>query len=176
MYAPDSFFEARRHGFVPFALNRPASTEFLLMRFARFAYTIAAIYGFLLMPPLYFMERKIGIDQPPAITHPEFFYGFIGVVIAWQLAFLIIGRDPVRYRPLMLATMIEKFSWAVTCSVLYLQQRLAPQGLVVGMIDLCLGISFVIAYARTAPGVAGAGRGEAYAAGGAGLRGGTSTR
>ena len=59
-------------------------------RFARRVYTVAGIYGLIVMLPQYFLEDRIGRDTPPPITHPEHFYGFIGVVIAWQLAFLVI--------------------------------------------------------------------------------------
>ena len=61
------------------------------MRFAKIVFTTAAAWGFLVLPPMYFLEQKIGRDTPPAITHPEYFYGFIGIALAWQLAFFIIG-------------------------------------------------------------------------------------
>ena len=49
------------------------------MRFARFAYGVAAVYGFLALTPLYFLVGKIGHEAPPPVTHPEFYYGFVGV-------------------------------------------------------------------------------------------------
>ena len=52
------------------------------MRFARVVYFIAGIYGLLVLLPQYFLEEKTGRDFPPAITHPEFFYGFIAVAVA----------------------------------------------------------------------------------------------
>lgn len=51
---------------------------------------------------MYPLEDRIGRDLPPPITHPEYFYDSIGVTIAWQVAFLVIARDPVRYRVLMI--------------------------------------------------------------------------
>ena len=54
-----------------------------------------------------------------AITHPEYFYGFIGVGLAWQVAFLIIATDPRRYRPLIIPSIIEKFSFAAAIAVLF---------------------------------------------------------
>ncbi len=120
------------------------------MRFAKLTFTIAGIWGLLVIPPCYFLEQRIGREQPPAITHPEYFYGFVGVALAWQIAFLIIGRDPVRYRPLMLACMVEKFSFAAACTLLYFQRRIATTVLFMSMVDLCLGVAFVIAYAQTA--------------------------
>ena len=46
----------------------------------------AGIYGLLVLAPQYLMERHIGIDFPPEITHPEYFYGFVGVTLAWQVS------------------------------------------------------------------------------------------
>ncbi|MDI1241860.1 MAG: hypothetical protein PSX80_08075, partial [bacterium] len=77
------------------------------MRFARWTFLIAGIYGLLALVPMYFMESQIGVDTPPAITHPEYFYGFVGVAIAFQLVFLTISTDPAKYRPLMVAAMVE---------------------------------------------------------------------
>ena len=61
------------------------------MRFAKIVFLIAGIYGFLDLTPLYniyTMENAIGQRTPPAITHPEYFYGFLGVSLAWQFLFL----------------------------------------------------------------------------------------
>lgn len=57
------------------------------MKFAKWVYRIAGIYGLLILTPQYFLETKNGIDFPPAINHPEYYYGFIGVALAWQVAF-----------------------------------------------------------------------------------------
>ena len=80
------------------------------MKVARWIFGIAAVYGFLVIAPLYFTEARIGHDDPPAITHPEFFYGFIGITLAWQVVFLLIARKPARYRPLMLVSVLEKLA------------------------------------------------------------------
>ena len=78
------------------------------MKFAKWVYRVSGIYGLIVLIPQYFLESKNGIDYPPAINHPEYYYGFIGVAIAWQIGFLIISGDPKRYRLLMIATVIEK--------------------------------------------------------------------
>lgn len=119
------------------------------MKFARIVFTIAGIWGLLVLPPLYFLEQKIGHDTPPAITHPEYFYGFVGVALAFQFVFFVIGSDPVRYRPMMLPSMIEKFSFVIACGVLYNQHRVA--GAILGgcTADLLLGILFIVAFAKT---------------------------
>lgn len=119
------------------------------MKFARWVYLIAGIYGLLIIIPLYFMEAQLGRDQPPAITHPEYFYGFLGTVLAWQVLFLLISRDPVRYRMLMLPTLIEKFSYVIAVLILFNQGRVANPILGAALIDLLLGILFVIAFFKT---------------------------
>ena len=74
---------------------------------------------------MYFVEDHIDRDLPPAITHPEFYYGFIGVGVAFQLVFLLIGRDPVRYRPIIIAAIIEKFSYGLSVLMLAAKNRVA---------------------------------------------------
>ncbi len=119
-------------------------------RFARRVYTVAAVYGLLVLLPQYFMEGRIGMRTPPAITHPEYFYGFIGVAVAWQLAFLVIARDPARYRALMPVTIVEKLAFGVPAIVLHQQGRLDSQMLGAGLLDLTLGVFFLTAFLRTA--------------------------
>jgi hypothetical protein len=58
--------------------------------------------------PQFFLEERIGRDFPPPITHPEHFYGFIGVALSWQVAFLIIAYDVRRYRLMILPAALEK--------------------------------------------------------------------
>jgi hypothetical protein len=119
------------------------------MRFARLTFLTAGIYGLLALLPLYFLEGRIGREQPPAITHPEYFYGFLGVGISWQVAFLIIARDPGRFRPLMVPSVFEKASFGTAVIALYTAGRLSGQVLALGLIDLAFGILFVVAYLRT---------------------------
>jgi hypothetical protein len=122
------------------------------MNFARRVFQVAAIYGILVLLPQYFLEGKTGRDFPPAITHPEYYYGFIGVALAWQMVFLVIARDPVRYRPIMIPAIVEKASFGLAAVALFLLDRLNAQMLGAGVLDLVLGTLFVMAYVRTAPG------------------------
>ena len=118
-------------------------------RFARWVFAIAGAYGLAVLVPQFFMESKIGVDDPPAITHVEYFYGFVGVALAWQIAFLIIATNPARFRPLMLAAVVEKAAFAIAASLLFAQGRLNPMLFAAGMIDLCLGLAFVASYVVT---------------------------
>ena len=119
------------------------------MKFARILFTVAGVYGILVLLPQYFLEEKTGLDNPPPINHPEYYYGFVGVALAWQVAFLIIARDPVRYRLLMIPSVLEKAGFGVACIILYLQNRLATMTLGFGIFDLILGTLFLVAYLKT---------------------------
>jgi hypothetical protein len=119
------------------------------MRFAKIVFWIAAIWGFVILAPLYFMFDLIGRQDPPPITHPAFFYGFISVGLAFQIAFIVIAREPVRLRPMMIPSVIEKFGGGGTFVVLYLQHRLRTGDLVLGCIDLLFGVLFVAAFFQT---------------------------
>jgi hypothetical protein len=116
------------------------------MRFAKIVFLVAGIWGVLVIAPLYFMFDVIAQKDPPAITHPGFFYGFVGVGLAWQIAFIFISRDPVRFRPLMIPSIFEKFSYGIAVLVLVLQARTRPFDLVFAATDLLLGVLFVLAY------------------------------
>lgn len=119
------------------------------MKFAKIVFLVAGIWGLLGFVPLYFMFDVIGEKDPPAINHPGFFYGFLGLGLAWQIAFLFISRDPVRFRPLMIPSMVEKFGYGITVVVLVLQARMHAFDLVFAATDLLLGVLFVVAYLRT---------------------------
>jgi len=119
------------------------------MKFAKYLFLFAGISGLIMLVPQYFLEEKTGRDFPPAITHPEHFYGFIGVAIACQVMFLIISRNPVRYRAMMIPAMLEKFSFAIAIAILFLQNRVAAMMFGLGMMDLALGLLFALAFFKT---------------------------
>jgi hypothetical protein len=116
------------------------------MKFAKIVFWSAGIWGILVLTPLYFIFDLIGKKDPPPITHPAFYYGFAGIGLAWQIAFLIIATNPARFRPLMIAGIAEKFSYAATLIVLYLQRRLHASDLTLGVVDLLFGVLFVVAF------------------------------
>lgn len=121
------------------------------MKFAKVVFRVAAIWGVLILTPLYFTFDLIGRKDPPPITHPAFYYGFVGVALAWQIAFFFIASDPARYRPLMIPSIFEKFSYGTAVVVLVLQARMRNSDLLFAGTDLLLGIMFVIAYLKTPP-------------------------
>ena len=119
------------------------------MRFARVVFCLAGIWGVLVLTPLYFIFDRIGRQDPPAITHPGFYYGFAGAGLAWQVAFLIIAADPPRFRAVMLAGVLEKLSYAIAMMVLYFQSRIHPADLTFAGADLLFGGLFIAAYLKT---------------------------
>lgn len=119
------------------------------MKFAKVVFWMAAIWGVLVLAPLYFLINVIGRQDPPAITHPGFYYGFISVGLAFQVVFVMIARDPVRLRPMMIPAVLEKFGYGATLLVLYLQQRLHASDLAFGGVDTLFGVLFLLAFFRT---------------------------
>ena len=119
------------------------------MKFAKIVFRVAGIWGLSVLTPLYFMFDLIGRNDPPPITHPGFFYGFVGVALAWQIAFIFIATDPARYRPLMIPSVLEKVSFAAAVIILVLQGRMHKSDLAFVYTDLLLGLLFVIAYFKT---------------------------
>jgi hypothetical protein len=119
------------------------------MKFAKVVFQVAGIWGLLVITPLYFMFDLIGKRDPPGITHPGFYYGFVGVAFAWQIAFLVIARNPVRMRPMMIPSIVEKFSYGIAVFTLVMQGRMHGSDLVFAGTDTVLGVLFVVAYLMT---------------------------
>ena len=111
------------------------------MKVAKWVFLVAGIYGILVLVPMYFRT-------PPAI-HPEFFYGFVGIALAWQFVFLLISRDPVRYRSLMPVGILEKLAFGIPALVLFAQDRIERDMLAGGVLDLVLAVLFLVALRNT---------------------------
>jgi hypothetical protein len=121
------------------------------MRFAKIVFFVAGIYGFLVLTPIYFMENKIGRETPPAITHPEYFYGFLGVGLSWQVLFLVLSTDPLRYRAMILPSILEKATWGIALIILFSQRRLPLSSFAIGSVDWIFAFLFLAAYFNTKP-------------------------
>jgi hypothetical protein len=120
------------------------------MKFASIVFYAAFVWGILILAPLYFLFNTIGRQDPPPITHPGFYYGFLSLGLAFQLVFLVIARDPVRFRPMMLPAILEKFGYAISFVALFFEHRLHTPDLGLAGIDALFGILFVIALLETA--------------------------
>ena len=116
------------------------------MRFSKTIFLIAAIYGLIVPAPGFFAEKRFGAQFPPAITHPEFYYGFFGVALAWQVAFLIISGDPLRFRAIIPAAILEKLGYTIATAALFAAGRLNPTLAASGLGDLLFAVLFTICY------------------------------
>jgi hypothetical protein len=119
------------------------------MKFAKYLFYIAGIWGILVLTPLFFIFDRIGQQDPPPVTHPLFYYGFAGVALAWQFVFLAIGSNPVRFRPLMLVSILEKLGYFLPALVLFLQHRVHPADVLISCGDALLAVLFIVAYLKT---------------------------
>ncbi len=118
------------------------------MKFARWTFLIAGVWGLLILVPQYFLLEQNGIDAPPAINHPEYYFGFVGVAIAFQIVFLLIASDPLRYRPMILAGIVEKLSFGIATLVLLLKGMVEGPILFGAAMDMIFSVLFVISYLK----------------------------
>jgi len=116
------------------------------MKFARIVFLIAGIWGVLVITPLFFLFRTIGVQDPPPITHAGFYYGFATTALAWQIAFFVIASDPSRFRALMIPSALEKFGYCTVVIVLFLQSRIRATDLIFAGTDVILGVLFLAAF------------------------------
>jgi hypothetical protein len=119
------------------------------LKFAKVVFTVAGVWGLLVTLPLYFLLGFIGHQSPPAITHPEFYYGFAGVTLAWQVVFLLIARDPARHRLMILPAILEKFSYVLANLALFASQRMSAAQALPSTADLVLALLFCTAFLKT---------------------------
>jgi hypothetical protein len=121
------------------------------MTFARNVFIVAGIWGIVVLTPLYWLVDITGRIYAPPADYPHFFYGFLSVAMAWQLAFLVIGSDPARFRPLMIPSIAEKLGHVAVLGVLYSRARIPAIDAQAGIPDLLLGILFIAAFVKSRP-------------------------
>jgi hypothetical protein len=121
------------------------------MRFARAVFLIAGIWGLAVLTPLYWLRDITGRAYAVPTDSPQFFYGFFAVALTWQLAFLAIAWNPMRFRPFMLLSVVEKLSYVITLAVLYQQARISTDDAMAVLPDLLLGVLFLAAFIKTSP-------------------------
>ena len=121
------------------------------MRFAQVVFTAAGVWGIVVLTPFYWLVDVTGRTYPPPTTYPHFFYGFVAVALAWQIAFLVIGSNPARFRPFMILAMLEKFGYVTTLAVLHGQDRIAQVDAFPAVPDGLLGLLFIVAFVKTRP-------------------------
>ena len=119
------------------------------MRFARVVFFGAGVWGIVVLLPLYWLVDATGRRYQPPVDYPQFFYGFLSVTLAWQIAFLVIGTNPRRFRALMIPSIVEKFGYCTTLALLYGRGRIPAIDTQPIAPDLLLGVLFIVAFFRT---------------------------
>ena len=110
------------------------------MKFARIVFSLAGILGLLATLPMYLAEGSYR------------YYGTLGALVAWQIAFFVIAADPKRYRAMMVPAMMEKLLWVGTLVVLYFRGHLTPTEVLGSTIPHgILGTLFVVSFFKTPP-------------------------
>ena len=120
------------------------------MKFARIVFTLAGVWGVVVLTPLYWLFDISGRQYAAPTAYPHFFYGFISVAMVWQVAFFVIGSNPARFRPLMIPAMLEKFTYVATLIVLNAQGRVTAADMMAAVPDSAVGLLFIAAWIRTA--------------------------
>jgi hypothetical protein len=116
------------------------------MKLAKWIFLIAGIFGVLVTIPMALAEKAVEQIMPPAVHHPEFFYGFVLLNACWQVLYLFLSTDPIRYRPMMIPSFAAKASGVVALSWLLLQGRISDQWTVTIFIDGIWALLFVLAF------------------------------
>ena len=119
------------------------------MKLARIVFIGAGIWGIAVLTPLYWLVDISGRRYAPPNDYPQFFFGFIAVALVWQIAFLMIGSNPARFRPLMIPAMLEKFSYVTTLLVMYGQSRISVVDMQPAIPDGLIGLLFVAGFWTT---------------------------
>lgn len=119
------------------------------MTFARYVFIGAGIWGLAVLLPFYGLVDITGRQYPPPTEYPQFFWGFFAIALAWQVAFLTIGTDPARFRPLMILAILEKVSFVATLIALFAGGRVSLLDFQAALPDAMLAVLFVAAFAAT---------------------------
>jgi hypothetical protein len=119
------------------------------MRLAKVVFIGAGIWGLGVLTPFYWLVDITGRHYPAPTEYPQFFWGFIGVGLAWQIAFLVIGSSPARFRAFMIPAMVEKFAYVVMLTMLYATSRISALDFQPALPDGLLGLLFIIAFFKT---------------------------
>lgn len=98
--------------------------------------------------PTVLLRGDAETDTGTPLTHPDFYYGFVSVVISWQVAFLIVSRDPLRYRLLLPALLLKKLLYPAATYVLYAQGRVQRSTFAVASVDFVWLVLFVAVWVQ----------------------------
>ena len=112
------------------------------MKFVKWVFLIAGIFGFFIVIPFYFLESQIA----PGLKYPLFYYGFVTIDLVWQILYIILSFDPTRYRPMMIPAFLVKFLGGVSITWLIIQGRIEKQLYSIAITDIIFAVLFIIAF------------------------------
>ena len=118
------------------------------VRTARLIFGIAGVYGLAVLAAFFFAEPLYTRHDPPGLSHPEHYYGFLGAAAVMQLVYLTIARDPIRYRALMPVAVLAKLVFVVTMAALWGLGRIDGLTLAGAVPDFLIGTAFAFAWLR----------------------------
>ena len=131
----------------PLAMSKSMHAVDASAKAARWIFASASAYGFLTLLPMLLLEPLIAARNPPALTHVEFFYGFLGLALAFQLLFALIAWRPRHLLHAMPAAVAEKFVYTLIIGSLMALHRVTGWATVAfAGIDLLLGCLFLVSY------------------------------
>lgn len=113
------------------------------MKFAKWTFLIAGIFGLLTTIPLAFAEKRMSVQQP------EFYYGFVFLDICFQIVYIFISTSPIRFRPIMIPSFLAKASGTIALTWLYLINRVSSQWIAIGAVDGLFAVLFLFGYFLT---------------------------
>ena len=121
------------------------------MTFAKYVFMAAGLWGIAVLTPLFFLVDITGRPYTAPTDYPHFFYGFVAVATAWQIAFLVIGSNPARFRPLMIPGFIEKAGYVIAAAVLHGRGCISAADAGTAIPDALLLVLFIVAFVKTQP-------------------------
>jgi hypothetical protein len=116
-------------------------------KWPRIIFKGAGYYGIIVM--LVLLLAPAQVLGEPTVVHPEYYFGFVTVGMAWQIAFLVVGSDPVRFRPMMLVCVCEKFFYISLLFYFILTHRAPTRMVPAVVLDGSLGCLFIYAWRVT---------------------------
>lgn len=114
----------------------------MTVRAARWSFAAAGLYGLAATLPLYARTPE---------GDPLFVWAFAGAAAAMQLVYLLIARNPLRFRPVIPTGIASKLSFAAPVAWLYAEKRVGATTLAFGIIDMALAAMFLWWWARLRP-------------------------
>lgn len=114
------------------------------MKTAKWIFLVAGILGLVSTIPLLFAEEAMAVKQP------EFYYGFVCLNISWQILYLFLSSDPLRYRAMMIPAFLAKGSGTIALAWLYFSGRVSGQWIAIGAMDGVFAALFLVAFWATA--------------------------